>query len=282
MQDFGLGNKHVMCKKEEITKMKELNLIDSIKKQRRDILTVAVKAKQAHLSPAFSVIEILNILYKEIMNFNAENPESGENDRFILSKGHAALALYALLSDLGVITHEQLLSYCEYDSILGEHPDRNKIPSVDISTGSLGHGLPCGVGMAAGFKAQNKLNKVYVIIGDGEANEGTIWESALVAERLKLDNLICIVDNNHSESYSPYLIEKFKAFGWNTIELYDGNNLDEIRKAFSREIIPGKPIAIVASTVKGYGASLMEKDPEGWHSRVPSMDEYALLMEELA
>lgn len=262
--------------------MENNELIASMKKQRRDILDAAVAAKQAHLSPAFSVIEMMNILYKEIMKFDPCNPASEDNDRFILSKGHAALALYALLTDLGVLTHEQLLSYCQYDSILGEHPDRNKIPSVDISTGSLGHGLPCGVGMATGFKAQNKANRVFVIIGDGEANEGTIWESALVAERLKLDNLTCIVDNNHSESYSPYLVGKFKAFGWNTIELVNGNDLNEIRNAFFSGRIEGKPLAIIANTIKGYGASLMEKDPEGWHSRVPNAEEYAILMEELS
>ena len=128
--------------------MKDTELIASMKKQRKDILDAAVAAKQAHLSPAFSVIEMMNILYKEVMKFDPNDPDSYDNDRFILSKGHAALALYALLADLNVITHEQLLSYCQYDSILGEHPDRNKIPSVDISTGSLGHGLPCGVGMA--------------------------------------------------------------------------------------------------------------------------------------
>lgn len=262
--------------------MKDAKLIASMKKQRKEILNAAVAAKQAHLSPAFSVIEIMNILYKEVMRFDPDEPDGYENDRFILSKGHAALALYALLADLGVITHEQLLSYCQYNSILGEHPDRNKIPSVDISTGSLGHGLPCGVGMATGFKAQNKSNRVFVIIGDGEANEGTIWESALVAERLKLDNLTCIVDNNHSESYSPYLTDKFRAFGWDTIEIADGNNLDEIRKAFSKIEKDGKPLAIIANTVKGYGVSLMVKDPEGWHSRVPNTEEYAILMEELS
>lgn len=262
--------------------MKDTELIASMKKQRKDILDAAVAAKQAHLSPAFSVIEMMNILYKEVMKFDPNDPDSYDNDRFILSKGHAALALYALLADLNVITHEQLLSYCQYDSILGEHPDRNKIPSVDISTGSLGHGLPCGVGMAIGFKSQNKSNRVFVIIGDGEANEGTIWESALVAERLKLDNLTCIVDNNHSESFSPYLVDKFKAFGWETIKLVDGNNLNEIRMAFSETRKEGKPLAIIANTVKGYGASLMEKDPEGWHSRVPNPEEYAILMEELS
>lgn len=261
--------------------MEEQKMISSIKKQRRDILDAAVAAKQAHLSSAFSVIEIMNVLFNEIMVFDSNNPESEDNDRFILSKGHAALALYSLLSSLGILTHEQLLSYCQYNSALGEHPDRNKIVSVDISTGSLGHGLPCGVGMAAGFKAQKRNNKVYVIIGDGEANEGTIWESALIADRLQLKNLICIVDNNHSESYSPYLIEKFKAFGWESVELKNGNDLNEIRKVFATKKDNDKPLAIIANTIKGYGVSLMEKDPEGWHSRVPNREEYEIMMEEL-
>lgn len=262
--------------------MNNQELEKSMKKQRRNILDAAVAAKQAHLSPAFSVIEVMNVLYKEVMRFNPKDPESEDNDRFILSKGHAALALYALLEDLGVITYDELMSYCKYDSMLGEHPDRNKIPSVDISTGSLGHGLPCGIGMATSFKSQNKHNRVFVIIGDGEANEGTIWESALIAERLHLDNLTCIVDNNHSESYSPNLVEKFKAFGWDTFELTNGNDVTEIRDVFIKEKQIGKPVAIIANTIKGYGASLMMDNPEGWHSRVPNKEEYAILMEELA
>ena len=143
------------------------------------------------------------MLYQEIMLFDVSAPDSLENDVCILSKGHAGLALYSLFLSMGILNEDQFFSFSEYDSILGEHPDRNKVPGILVSTGSLGHGLPCGIGLACAFKAQRKPNKVYVIIGDGEANEGSIWESCLVAERLCLNNLVCIVDNNHSESFSP-------------------------------------------------------------------------------
>lgn len=264
----------------EDNKMQDKELYLSMKQQRKNMVEATVKARQGHLSSGFSIVELINVLFKEVMVFDRDNPDAYGNDRFILSKGHAALALYSLFYDMGVLYEEQFFSFSQYDSILGEHPDRNKVPCVDISTGSLGHGLPCGVGMATAYKAKNENNNVYVIIGDGEANEGSIWEAALIAERLCLDNLICIVDNNHSESYSPFLVEKFHGFGWDTIELDNGNDLDEIRKALSYE--HKKPLAIVANTIKGYGSKLMENDPEGWHHRVPTDEEYKQLMEELS
>lgn len=251
----------------------------SLKKQRIDMVKATINAKQGHLSSSFSVLEILNVLFKKIMKFDFWNPEAIGNDRLILSKGHASLALYALFHDLNIISDNDMNSFSKYDSILGEHPDRNKIPGVDVSTGSLGHGFPCAVGIAAAYKAQNLNNKVYAIIGDGEANEGSIWEAAFIAERLGLNNITCIIDNNHSESHSPYLIDKFRAFGWQVVEVEDGNNIDQLVDVFN--IMHEKPLAIVANTKKGFGSDLMMKDPEGWHHRVPTEEEYKQIVEEL-
>lgn len=242
------------------------------------MIDVSYKARQGHLSSSMSILEVVNILYHEIMNFNPQEPNAFSNDRFILSKGHAALTLYCLYYQLGIISKEELYSYSKFDSILGEHPDRNKVPAVDVSTGSLGHGLPNAVGMAIGFKAQKLDNKVFVMIGDGEANEGTNWESAYVADKMGLNNLVCIVDDNDSASHTPDLGSKFASFGWE-VRTINGNNIDEVREALSRP--SEKPLFIWAHTIKGHGCSLMEADPEGWHHRVINDVEYNQLMEEL-
>lgn len=249
-----------------------------LNEQRRLMIDVSYKARQGHLSSSMSILEVVNILYHEIMNFNPQEPNAFSNDRFILSKGHAALSLYCLYYQLGIISKEELYSYSKFDSILGEHPDRNKVPAVDVSTGSLGHGLPNAVGMAIGFKAQKLDNKVFVMIGDGEANEGTNWESAYVADKMGLNNLVCIVDDNDSASHTPDLGSKFASFGWE-VRTINGNNIDEVREALSRP--SEKPLFIWAHTIKGHGCSLMEADPEGWHHRVINDVEYNQLMEEL-
>lgn len=251
---------------------------ESLKKQKRNIIEVAYRARQGHLSSSFSVDDILNILYKKIMKFDPEHPDSMDNDQLVLSKGHASLALYALLYDMGCINKEEFFSYSEFNSILGEHPDRNKVPGVAVSTGSLGHGMPTAVGMAIGYKAQNLPNKVYCIIGDGEANEGSIWEAANVASNMKLTNIICIVDDNSSASHMPDIGRKFEAFGW-AVSTINGHDLAEIEQALKCE--SDKPLLIWAHTIKGYGSSLMESDPEGWHHRVINDGEYLKLMEEL-
>ena len=242
------------------------------------MIDVSYKARQGHLSSSMSILEIVNILFHEVMNFDSSKPNALSNDRFILSKGHAALTLYVILYHLGCITKEQLYSYSKFDSILGEHPDRNKVPGVDVSTGSLGHGLPNAVGMAIGFKAQGLGNKVFVVIGDGEANEGTNWESAYVADKMRLNNLVCIVDDNNSASHTPDLGSKFASFGWE-VRTIDGNNIEEVREALSEP--SEKPLFIWAHTIKGNGCASMEQDPEGWHHRVINELEYNQLMEEL-
>lgn len=252
---------------------------DSIKRQRGLIVEVSYLARQGHLSSSMSILEMLNVLFKKVMHFDPKDPDSEENDRLVLSKGHASLALYAILYDMGCISKEDLFSFSKFDSILGEHPDRNKVPAVDVSTGSLGHGFPTSVGMAAGFKAQGKANRVYSIIGDGEANEGSIWEAAFIADKLKLDNIVCLVDDNNSASHMNNIGGKFEAFGWAVKEV-NGNDVSELETALRQR--PGKPYLIWAHTIKGHGSSLMEKDPEGWHHRVINDTEYKSIMEELA
>ena len=241
-------------------------------------MEVAYQARQGHLSSSMSIVEMLNVLLKKIMHFDPLRPESEKNDRLVLSKGHAALALYVILYDMGCISEKELFSFSKFDSILGEHPDRNKVPAVDVSTGSLGHGFPTSVGMAAGFKAQGMPNRVYSIIGDGEANEGSVWEAAFVADKLHLDNIVCIVDDNNSASHMNNIGGKFRAFGWEVEEI-NGNDLNELEAALNKR--PGKPYFIWAHTIKGYGSSLMAKDPEGWHHRVINESEYKCIMEEL-
>lgn len=253
-------------------------MVISMKKQRRNIVEVAYRARQGHLSSSMSVLELLNVLYKEVMNFDPTKPDDKMNDCLILSKGHAALAQYAVLLDLGCITEKEFFSYSKFDSILGEHPDRNKVPGVCVSTGSLGHGFPNAVGLAAGFAAQNMPNRTYVVIGDGEANEGSIWEAAAAAALLQLHRLTCIADDNQSASHMPELGAKFASFGWDVVEI-DGNDLEQVRHALERPHT--KPLFVWAHTVKGYGCRLMERDPEGWHHRIVTDSEYQELMEEL-
>lgn len=255
-----------------------ISIEESIKAQKKKIIDVAYQARQGHLSSSMSIMEMVNVLFKEVMVFDPKCPDSECNDRFVLSKGHASLALYAVLNDLGCISDEELYSFSKFDSILGEHPDRNKVPGVDVSTGSLGHGFPTAVGMAAGFRAQGKPNRVYVIIGDGEANEGSIWEAAFVADKLGLDNIVCLVDDNNSASHMNNIGGKFEAFGWE-IKSINGNSIEELRSALSRR--PSKPYLIWCNTIKGNGLSLMESDPEGWHHKVITESDYEALNKEL-
>lgn len=255
-----------------------MDINEVIKEQRRLIIDVSYKARQGHLSSSMSILEMLNVLYRRIIKFDSQHPDALYNDKVVLSKGHASLAIYSLLFQLGTLTKEQLYSFSQFDSILGEHPDRNKVPGVDVSTGSLGHGFPNAVGMAIGYKAQNMPNKVYAIIGDGEANEGSIWEAASVANKMHLDNIICIVDDNNSASHVDNIGGKFEAFGWE-VKSIDGNNIDELTLALSYKNT--KPYLIWAHTVKGKGCFLMENDPEGWHHRVINESEYKQLMEGL-
>ena len=260
--------------------MKQNNRNDlyNLKEQRRTIVSVAYHAKQGHLSSCFSVLEILNVLYKKAMNVDLNNIDSEDNDKTILCKGHASLALYSLFYDLGILSKEQIYSFTKFESILGEHPDKNKIPGIDISTGSLGHGFPAAVGMAIGYKIKKKQNRVFAVVGDGECNEGSIWEAAFVASDRGLDNLTCIVDDNNSECHMPNLGAKFASFGWDVCEV-DGNNTSELEQALLSKHI--NPLFVWAHTKKVFWSQIMQNESEKWHHKIITDEDFANLMEEL-
>lgn len=240
-------------------------------KLRKLILQAAFNAKHGHIPSALSIVELIISIH------NVKKDE----DVFILSKGHGSLAYYAYLCHLGEITENELFNFGKKESKLGGHPDRNKIKSVYASTGSLGHGLPIAVGSALAKKLNKKFNKVFCIIGDGESNEGSIWESLSIAKNLNLNNLICIVDNNNSQIRSLpaiNLFEKFKSFGWSVTEV-DGHDIKTIEQSLLNET--DSPIAIIANTKKGKGFLEIENNMFGWHHRAPTETEFEKLLKDL-
>ncbi len=254
---------------------------DIIKKLKIEIVDLAMSAGEGHIPSAFSILDILWVLYDKVLHYDPKNPKEETRDRFILSKGQAALGLYAVLAEKGFFSKQELSDYCQYQSKFGGHPDRNKVLGVEASTGSLGHGLPMAIGMALALKIKNNPAKVYCLIGDGEANEGSIWEAALLASNHKLDNLCCIVDYNHSTDRALLvgdISDKFRSFGWDVVAL-DGHNHEQLFKAF-KTASNGQPKAVIANTIKGRGVKFMENNP-AWHHKAPSREEYAQIMEEL-
>ena len=254
---------------------------------RRDIVSMIGKASSGHPGGSLSSADILTLLYHEVMNVDPQDPKKSDRDRFVLSKGHAAPVLYATLASKGFFPKEELQNLRQLGSILQGHPDMKKIPGVDMSTGSLGQGISAGVGMALGAKIDQADWKTYVLLGDGEIQEGMVWEAAMAAAHYKLDNLIAFVDNNNlqidgsvDEVMSPYPIdEKFAAFGWNVINVADGNDMDQLRAGLS-QVVEGKPNVLVCKTVKGKGVSFMENNA-GWHGKGPNAEEVAQALKEL-
>ena len=249
---------------------------DLAKNLRKDILKVSCTAQAGHIPSAFSILETILVLYKKVLQ---------DDDVFVLSKGHGCLALYAVFFEMGFITKEEFNSFCQYDSKLGGHPHRKKMKEISSSTGSLGHGLPMCVGSALAKKIQQKPGRVFCLIGDGECNEGTIWESAMVAQSLSLSNLVCVVDQNNSQSRSLPLKnigEKFRSFGWKITEVYDGHDMEKILESL---IIPRVssfgPTCVVCHTIKGKGIKEMEDNMFAWHHGPPSSDQYKKFCEEL-
>lgn len=229
----------------------------------------------SHIGAVLSVADIIAVLYADVLKYDSENPEWDGRDRFILSKGHAGAAIYAALAESGFFDTEELKTHYANASRLSGHVSHH-LPGVDFSTGSLGHGLSVGTGMAYTLKKDKKASKVFVVLGDGECNEGSVWEAAQFANHNKLNNLVAIVDYNHMQSmdFCDNTLEvvdmsaKWRAFGWNAIEI-NGNSHDELKKAFSEaEKSADKPTVIVANTVKGCGVSFMENDIL-WHYRFP-------------
>lgn len=257
-------------------------------KERMLILEGIYNAKAGHPGGSLSIAELLAYLYNVEMRVDASNPKWADRDRFVLSKGHGAPALYAALALKGFFPTEDIKTLRKSDSYLQGHPSMKTVPGVDMSTGSLGQGISAAVGMALAAKLDNKDFRTYTILGDGEIEEGQVWEAAMFASAKGLDNLVVIVDNNNlqidgtvEEVNSPYPIpEKFTAFGFNTIEI-DGNNLDEIECAFNKaKETKGKPTAIIAKTLKGKGVSYME-NAVNWHGAAPNEELYNIGVNEL-
>jgi transketolase len=254
-----------------------------LKKLRRQIVLATIAANEGHIPSSFSVLEILWVLYDRVLHVDPANPRLEERDRFVLSKGHASLALYAVLAEKGFFPPSGLERFATHESLLGGHPDRLKVPGVEASTGSLGHGFPLSVGIALALRRKRSAARVFVLVGDGEANEGTIWEAALLAAHHALDNLTLIVDHNHSTDPALSLGDlaaKLRSFEWDTQEV-DGHDVDELLAALTRPA-SSRPRAIVAQTVKGFGSAKIQKEPGAWHHGAPRAGDLAEILAELA
>lgn len=258
------------------------------KKVRRGIIEEVYKAQSGHPGGSLSVADILTVLYFDELNVDEKNPKWEDRDRLVLSKGHCSPALYSCLANRGFFDVEKLTTFRNIESKLQGHPDMTKVPGVDMTTGSLGQGLSAANGMAIAGKMNNKNYRVYCILGDGEIEEGQVWEAAMASSKYKLDNLCVIVDNNNlqidgtiDKVMSPYPIdEKFKSFGFQIINI-DGNDIEEIKKAFEvAKNVKEKPVCIIAKTIKGKGVSFMENKAE-WHGKAPNEEQYKQAMEEL-
>ena len=268
--------------------MNNLELEKMANEIRKDIVTAVHSAKSGHPGGSLSSADIFTYLYFEEMNVDPANPKWEDRDRFVLSKGHVAPGLYSTLAEKGYFPKEDLKTLRHTGSYLQGHPDMKHIPGIDMSSGSLGQGVSVAVGMAAAGKYDKKDYLVYTLTGDGEIQEGQIWEAAMWAGHRKLDNLVVIVDNNNlqidgsiEDVCSPYPIDKkFEAFNFHVINI-DGNDFDQIRAAFkeARET-KGMPTAIIAKTVKGKGVSFME-NAAGWHGKAPNDEEYEIAMADL-
>ena len=270
----------------KITDVKELESL--AKNIRRGIIEQVYCGKSGHPGGALSCADILTVLYFNQMNISPENPKAPERDRFVLSKGHASPALYSTLAYRGYFDIEELKTFRGLDSRLQGHPDMNKVPGVDMSTGSLGQGLSVANGMALSSKLNSDGLRVYCLVGDGEIQEGQIWEAAMSASHYKLDNLCVIVDNNNLQIDGEVdkvkniypLDEKFESFGFEVLKI-DGHNIAQIIEAFEKaKKVKGKPTVIIANTIKGKGVSFMENQA-GWHGKAPNDEQYKQAMKEL-
>ena len=268
--------------------MNKLELMKTANEVRKGIVTAVHSAKSGHPGGSLSAADIYTYLYFEEMNIDPKDPKKADRDRFVLSKGHTAPGYYSTLAHRGFFPVEDLTTLRKVGSYLQGHPDMKHIPGVDMSSGSLGQGISAAVGMAISAKLSDDDYRVYTLLGDGEIQEGQVWEASMLAGHRKLDNLVVIVDNNNlqidgkiTDVNSPYPIDKkFEAFNFHVINI-DGNDFDQIEAAFkeARET-KGMPTAIIAKTIKGKGVSFME-DQAGWHGKSPNDEQYAQAMEEL-
>ncbi len=256
---------------------------------KKNILEMAFSAgaSSSHFGGALSIVEIVSTLFSHEMKLKKDDPNWEDRDRFILSKGHACLAYYAALCEIGFISKDELKTFEKDDSNLLGHPVINKKLGIDFSNGSLGMGLSLGIGVAISLKKKNKKNNVYVILGDGECNEGSVWEASMAASNFKLDNLYAIIDRNNFQQTGSNkdimdttdLFKKWSSFGWDTFEL-DGHNIEELYNYFNKEQIPKKPKAIIANTIKGKGFTFSENNND-WHHAVMTKSLYDKAIEEL-
>ena len=268
--------------------MNKLELMKTANEVRKGIVTAVHSAKSGHPGGSLSAADIYTYLYFEEMNIDPKDPKKADRDRFVLSKGHTAPGYYSTLAHRGFFPVEDLTTLRKVGSYLQGHPDMKHIPGVDMSSGSLGQGISAAAGMAISAKLSDDDYRVYTLLGDGEIQEGQVWEASMLAGHRKLDNLVVIVDNNNlqidgkiTDVNSPYPIDKkFEAFNFHVINI-DGNDFDQIEAAFkeARET-KGMPTAIIAKTIKGKGVSFME-DQAGWHGKAPNDEQYAQAMEEL-
>lgn len=264
----------------------ELSVIAN--KVRKNAVTAVYSAKSGHPGGSLSVADLLTYLYFEEMNIDPKNPKNPDRDRLVLSKGHTAPALYSVLAERGYFDTDLIPTFRRFGSILQGHPDMKKIPGVDMSTGSLGQGISAAGGMALAAKLDNKAYRVYAVLGDGEIEEGQVWEQAMFAAHYKLDNLTAFVDNNGlqidgtvEEVMNPNPIdEKFRAFGWHVI-LADAHDFESLESAVKEaKNIKGKPTAVIMKSVKGKNVSFMENQV-GWHGTAPNEEQYNTAMKEL-
>lgn len=268
--------------------MDKLELMKTANEVRKGIVTAVHSAKAGHPGGSLSAADIFTYLYFEEMNIDPKEPKKADRDRFVLSKGHTAPGLYSALANRGYFPVEDLKTLRHTGSYLQGHPDMKHIPGVDMSSGSLGQGISAAVGMALAAKLSNEDYRVYTLLGDGEIQEGQVWEASMLAGSRKLDNLVVIVDNNNlqidgtiEEVNSPYPIDKkFEAFNFHVINI-DGNDFDQIDAAFKEaKTVKGCPTAIIAKTIKGKDVSFMENQA-GWHGKAPNDEEYAVAMADL-
>ena len=274
--------------KEILPRQKKVFLEKKARELRRECIDMVITAQSGHLAPALSCADIMAVLFFEIMNINPKNPKDEDRDRFILSAGHKCLALYVSLAKRGFFQEKVLKTFTQFKSILGGHPDSSKVPGIEISTGSLGHGLSIGVGVALAAKYLKRRYKTYVLLGDGEVQEGSVWEAAMAASHYKLDNLVGIIDynklsadglTNEIMNIEP-INKRFETFGWSTAEI-NGHNIDEIVGVLKNTPLSDyKPTMIIAHTIKGEGLSCAENKFD-WHSKVPTKEQAAAALKEL-
>ncbi|GFK94954.1 Ferredoxin fas2 [Fundidesulfovibrio magnetotacticus] len=254
---------------------------------RRTVVEMLARAGRGHLGSSLSLIEMLRALYDHVLRFDPARPGMPERDRCILSKGHGCLALYALLADKGFFPREELWRFCRKDALLGGHPDATKIPGVEASTGSLGHGLPIGLGMALAVRGRSPEPRVFVVLGDGECNEGSVWEACLSAGNRGVENLTLLVDYNKYQSYDATCVvqdlepldEKFRAFKW-AVRHVNGHDVQALRQTLSGvPFEPGMPSAVICHTVKGKGIHFAENNLQ-WHHKSSINEEMAARMRE--